>query len=236
VEKTAPFSEHVEELKRRALACLAAFSVLSVLSWFVADKALAVASRPVGQLVFFSPAEAFLVKFKISMLIGAVLASPALLYNFWRYVSPALLDSERVYGWLLPASYGLLLLGMVFGFLVVWPVGIKFLLSFQSENLKAMMSIGEYLGFLFYFLIAFGVVFQTPLIILFLSLTGIVSPEFLASKRKIAILVIFILAAILTPGPDVFSQLMVAFPMILFFEVGILISRVAGRRGRTGNA
>jgi len=233
VENTAPFSDHVEELKKRSLACLAVFSLLSALSWFISDKVLSLASRPVGQLVFFAPAEAFLAKFKISLLVGAVLSSPVFLYNFWRYVSPALLEKERVYGWLLPASYVLMLLGMAFGFFLVWPVGIRFLLSFQGENLKAMMSIGEYLGFLFYFLIAFGVVFQMPLAILFLSLTGIVSANFLAAQRKYAILIIFILAAVLTPGPDVFSQLMLASPMILFFEAGIIISRMA-ERGRAG--
>lgn len=233
MENTAPFSDHVEELKKRSLACLAVFSLLSALSWFISDKVLSLASRPVGQLVFFAPAEAFLAKFKISLLVGAVLSSPVFLYNFWRYVSPALLEKERVYGWLLPASYVLMLLGMAFGFFLVWPVGIRFLLSFQGENLKAMMSIGEYLGFLFYFLIAFGVVFQMPLAILFLSLTGIVSANFLAAQRKYAILIIFILAAVLTPGPDVFSQLMLASPMILFFEAGIIISRMA-ERGRAG--
>ena len=233
MENTAPFSDHVEELKKRSLACLAVFSLLSALSWFISDKVLSLASRPVGQLVFFAPAEAFLAKFKISLLVGAVLSSPVFLYNFWRYVSPALLEKERVYGWLLPASYVLMLLGMAFGFFLVWPVGIRFLLSFRGENLKAMMSIGEYLGFLFYFLIAFGVVFQMPLAILFLSLTGIVSANFLAAQRKYAILIIFILAAVLTPGPDVFSQLMLASPMILFFEAGIIISRMA-ERGRAG--
>ena len=111
-------------------------------------------------------------------------------------------------------------------------------MSFQNGSLTAMLSVSEYINFIFYFLMAFGVVFQMPLVLMLLSLLGIVTPAFLSDKRKYAVLIIFVMAAILTPGPDVFSQLLLAVPMLVFYEIGIVFSRLAvyGGFSRGGHA
>lgn len=227
MDETAPLSSHVAELQRRLTTCAAAAAASSAAAWFFSDELISAASKPIGQLSFFSPAEAFLVKLKLALFAGLLVSFPVILYNLWRYVSPAMTRGERRYGWILPASYTLLLLGGTLGFFIVWPVGIKFLLSFQRPDLRAIIGLSEYMGMLFYFLFAFGLIFQMPLVILLLSAAGMVTPAQLAAKRKYAALLIFVAAALLTPGPDVFSQVLLAAPMLLFYEVGILAARIA---------
>ncbi|NJD01924.1 MAG: twin-arginine translocase subunit TatC [Ruminiclostridium sp.] len=227
--KELPLMEHLEELRKRLLFGIAAVIVFSVISFIFIDKILAFITVPVGRLVFINPTEAFMSKIKLAFSSGIFFAVPALIYQAWKFISPALFDREKRYVyWVLPSACLLFLFGVSFAFFGVLPVGLKFLLAYGAANIQAMISITSYINFISIFLLSFGIVFQIPIVVIFLSKLGIVTPGFLKEKRKYAILIIFIAAAILTPGPDIFSQVMMAVPLLLLYEVSIFLSKYFG--------
>ncbi len=219
--------EHLEELRRRIIICLIAVFVCSIVCYFYVDKILFILSRPVNKLVFLKPTEAFLTKLKLSFYSGFFVSMPVIIYQIWKFVSPGLLPKEKHYiYWIVPTSYLLFITGVLFAFFAVLPVGIKFLLSYATESIQPLISISAYISFVIIFLLVFGIVFQLPLIVLFLTKLGVITPKWLVTNRKYAILVVFILAGILTPGPDVFSQFLMAIPTLLLYELSIIISKI----------
>lgn len=223
--------QHLEELRKRLIVCLTAVVLSAVICFSYVDNILQLITRPVGRLVFLKPTEAFFSRIEIALYGGVFLALPVIIFQVWRFVSPGLLKTERRYlFWLVPFSYLLFAAGAALAFFVVLPVGVSFLLAYGTEDIQPMISIGSYLSFVSMLLLAFGVVFQLPLVILFLTKMGLVTPDWLAAKRRHAIVVIFILAAILTPGPDIFSQFMMAIPTMLLYELSILLARFVARR------
>jgi sec-independent protein translocase protein TatC len=180
--------------------------------------------------VFIKPTEAFFVIVKVTVLVGIVGAMPFILYQVWRYVGVALKKEERkyliIYG---PVSFILFMCGAAFAFRGVLPLAIKFLLSFSKDYLTPMITFNEYISFLTRMIIAFGIMFELPLVILALSKFGIVNPQMLKKGRKYVIVGIFVVAAILTP-PDVVSQIMLSIPLLLLYEVGVWISTVVEKK------
>lgn len=227
-----PLLDHLEELRRRILYGLAALLVCAIGAWFVSGPVLDLLTRPVERLVFLSPPEAFVTRLKAALVTGAFIAGPFLFYHFWRFVRPALLPGESRYV-LLAVLFSTLFLagGVLFGFFVVLPIGVRFFLGFEGPRLEAMISIGRYVGFAAQILLATGLIFQLPVAIFFLTKLGIVTPRSLRRNRRHAIIGVFILAAVLTP-PDVFTQLLLAGPMIVLFELSILGSVIAARTRR----
>lgn len=224
-----PLMEHLEELRKRLLISIVVIMVFSIVSIIFIDKILALIAAPVGKLVFINPTEAFMARIKLSFFSGLFFSVPVLIYQIWKFISPALYDREKRYVyWVLPSSYLLFLFGVSFAFFGVLPVGLKFLLAYGTADIQAMISITSYINFISTFLLSFGIVFQIPIVVIFLSKLGIVTPEFLKKKRKYAILIIFIVAAILTPGPDIFSQVMMAIPLLLLYEISIFLSKFFG--------
>lgn len=223
--------EHLEELRRRLLFAVLAFAAGLVVSFLFVEPILALLIRPIGRVVFLAPTEAFFVRLKVAALAGAFLSLPVVLYQVWRFVGVGLTRGERRYALsLLPFSLLLFVGGAAFAFFAILPVGVKFLLGYQTEQLTPMISIGAYLSFATAFVLAFGVVFQLPLVILFLARLGIVTPASLAAGRKYALLGIVILSAVLTPGGDVVSQALMAIPTYVLYEVSILIARAVAPR------
>ena len=219
--------EHLEELRIRLLISLAAFAVATVVSFLFVERILAILIRPVGQVVFTAPTEAFFVRLKVAALSGVFLSFPVILFQLWRFVSVGLTRTERRYALsLLPFSLALFVGGAAFAFLAILPVGVKFLLGYQTETLRPMISIQAYTSFATSFVLAFGLVFQLPVVILFLARIGMVSPSTLAAGRKYALLAIVAASAVLTPGGDVFSQLLMAVPTYLLYEVSIWVARL----------
>jgi sec-independent protein translocase protein TatC len=185
--------------------------------------------NPGDHLIFTNLPEAFFTLLKAAFISGIMLASPVLLYQFWMFVAPGLYDREKQLVMpILFLSTLFFLGGALFGYFIVFPFGFDFFLSFANESIRAMPSMKEYLGFSAKLLLAFGLVFEMPLVITFLSRLGIVSIPFLKKSRKYAILLFFVLAAFLTP-PDVVSQLFMAFPMMLLYEISIIGARLFGR-------
>lgn len=184
-------------------------------------------------LVFLAPAEALWMHFKIAFISGAIATSPVIFYQVWRFVSPGLLPKEKKYA--LPFVFVTTLLfitGALFCFIIVLPFAMNFLLNYKTENIKPMISVGKYIDFCLKFIVAFGLVFELPVIVVFLTRMGIVTIEFLSKNRKYAVLVAFILAAFLTPTPDAFNQTLMAVPIIVLYEIGILASKIFNRISR----
>lgn len=228
-EKT--FLEHLEELRRRLLVSLGTMGILSVGSYFVSGPLLDFLTLPLKaltgtELYFYSPYEAFLMRLKVSFLIGLLAASPVLFTELWLFLAPGLYrHEEKILLQLALTSALLFLLGAAFAFWVLIPLGLRFLLSFQTEFLKPLLGIGSYLSFLIGTILASGVLFVLPVVILGFVRLGILSVENLRKARRVVMVLIFILAAVLTPSPDPVTQLLFALPLLVLFEGCLWISR-----------
>ncbi len=190
-----------------------------------------IAEKTPVSLVFLAPAEAFWMHMKVSFVASLIFALPVIFYQIWKFISPGLLSNEKKY--LIPflvASTGLFLVGSLFCFLIILPFAMTFLLGYKTGTLSPMISVGSYIDFCLKFILAFGAIFELPLVIIFLTKFGIVSPGSLAKNRKYAILFSFIAAAILTPTPDAFNQILMSVPIIILYEIGILLSRIIFRK------
>jgi sec-independent protein translocase protein TatC len=246
-----PFLAHLAELRQRLIWGVVAVGVGIVASMAFSRHLLAFVMRPLSvdlilqrrppfllqrpkatppEVIFTAPAEAFWAHLKVALLAGVVLALPVVLVQVWRFVEPGLLPKEKKFA--LPfvlLSTISFAVGLAFCYVVVLPGALNFLLSFDP-NLKPMLKVGEYIDFSVKFLLAFGLIFELPLGITIAARLGMVTPRFLARNRKYAILLCFIAAAILTPTPDIFNQLLMAVPMYLLYEVGIIAARIMARR------
>lgn len=219
------FIEHLEELRSRMIKCLMTVFVFSCVSYLFVMQILGYAIKPVGKVVFLSPQEAFFSYFILAFFIGLFLSSPVIIFQIWRFVSTGLLKQERkfllIYGFI---SFLLFVVGIIFAFFLILPVGVKFLLSFGTDFLQPMISVSRYISFVGMVLLGFGIVFQLPIVILFLTQVGWVSTLTIRRNRKYAILLIFITSAVMTPSPDVLSQLLMAGPLLLLLEISIWLA------------
>ena len=175
--------------------------------------------------------EPFWSHLKIALIAGIMLVFPMIMYQVWKFIGPGLMPKERRYvGAFVFFSTGFFILGVLFCYILLLPFAIPFLLTYKTENLIAIIKIGDYIDFVLKFLLASGAVFELPLIIVLLSRMGIVNPDTLAKYRKYAFLASFILGAILTPTPDVFNQTIMSIPIYLLYEAGILAARLFGKK------
>ncbi|MDA8086644.1 MAG: twin-arginine translocase subunit TatC, partial [Nitrospiraceae bacterium] len=188
---------------------------------------------PTAELVFLAPAEAFWMYIKVAAIAGLIVSLPLIFHQVWKFISPGLIRKERrlVAPFVLGGS-ALFVLGAAFCYLVVLPFALDFLLNYKTQYIKPMISVGNYMDFCLKFILAFGAVFELPMIIVVLARAGVVSVQTLAKNRKYAILAAFIVAAVLTPTPDAFNQTLMAVPMILLYEVGIIAARIFARRAQ----
>lgn len=229
-------TEHLEELRKVLLVSLAALAVATVITYFgFRSQLLSLLTRPVKELgvslVYITPAEAFFTSIKMSFLAAIFLALPVILWEVWSFILPALHPHERRWVYIvMPFSLIFFFGGIVFGYSVVLPVALRFLLVTASEGFQPLITISRYLGFLTTFVLPFGVIFQLPLVVMLLTRLGLVSPQFLARNRKLAVLVIMVIAAVITPTPDVVSQLLLGLPMVLLYESSIWLSYLVRRK------
>lgn len=182
-------------------------------------------------LIFIHPAEAFFAYLKLAFFTGILLSAPFILYQIWRYITPALYKHEKRYFRSAAAfGTGLFFAGVAFAFFVVLPLGINFLVRMGGPELQAVFTIGNYISFSMIFLIAFGLVFELPVVIYVLVKLGVVSRRSLAAKRKYVFVLAFVLAAIITPSIDPFTQTVTAIPLLLLYELSIFLARFAERK------
>jgi len=187
-------------------------------------------------LVYIRMTEAFFAQFKLSLMAGLVVSMPVILWELWRFVAPALKPAERrlAYG-VVPTAVILFFAGVVFAYFTVLQVIVRFLLMFGGE-VEAMLSIEQYISFLLTFLVPFGIIFELPVIVFFMVRVGWLTVEGMTKNRKYALLISFVAAAVLTPSPDPISQTMMAVPVFLLYEVGILVARVTTKRMKKAQA
>jgi sec-independent protein translocase protein TatC len=237
MDEKQPFLAHLEELRRRLITCAIAIGIGFVISYFFSKQLFSLLVLPLvkvlpadSQLIFTSLPEMFITYIKVSLVAGIILAIPVIFYELWMFIVPALYQKEKRY--LIPFvlfSSILFILGALFGYLVVFPYGFKFFISFATEDIQALPSVKQYFSFAIRLLLAFGLVFEMPVVVLFLARIGLITPDAMKRFRKFAILCSFILAAILTP-PDVATQIMMALPIIILYELSILISKGVYRK------
>ena len=236
-EEKSPFTSHLDELRKRIIICIVAVAVGFFGSYFFAEQIFDILIKPLqaelppdSMFIFTGLPEAFFVYLKLSLFGGILLASPVLLWEVWCFVAPGLYDQEKKYVYpFVIFSTVLFATGVSFGYFVVFPIAFKFFMGYSSEIIKPLPSIKEYLNFSCKLLFAFGVVFELPLFTLFLAKIGLVNEKMLRSKRKFAILGIFAVAAILTP-PDVVSQILMAIPLLVLYEISILVAKYFGKK------
>jgi sec-independent protein translocase protein TatC len=183
-----------------------------------------------GSLIFISVAEAFFTYMKVAFIAGLILTSPFILYQIWAFVAPGLYQKEKKY--VVPFVLGgslFFAMGVLFGYFIAIPIGFKFLLGYATDFIKPMPSMKEYLSFSIKFLLAFGLVFEFPVVLVLLARIGVIDAKTLARQRKYAILLIFVFAAIVTP-PDIISQIMMALPLMGLYELSILLSKIFGKK------
>jgi len=233
-----PFLDHLEELRWRILYSLLAIIVGTAIGWFLVQHfdVLELLKRPIaphlpdGRLMFTSPTEPFLLTLKLAFAVGALLASPVVIYQAWVFLAPALYAHERRL--IVPAlSVGVVLfaLGALVAYRFVLPAALNVLFGFQRGDLAAIITIDKYFGFAVPLILAFGVVTELPLVVAILASLGLVTPQMLVRYRRYALVVSAFLAALLTP-PDVVSMMMMMLPLVLLYEIGILAAWVAARR------
>ena len=223
--------DHLQELRRRLITSIVAVMAGSVVCYFYAAELVQLITEPAGKLYYMNPAEAFFSYMKVSVFGGFLLVLPIVLYQVWAFIVPAMTTTERKAGvFLVPASVILFFIGLIFSYLLVLPAGIKFFMGFATDTLQPMFSLGQYLSFVISFLVPFGFIFELPLFILVLAKLGVISSRFLQTKRKMVLVMSFVIGALISPTPDVFSQIMIAVPVIVLYETSILIVRYLLRK------
>lgn len=218
-DEAMTLTEHLGELRRRILHSLAALAAGTLVSSFYIDEIVAVLTAPATNLYYMRPAEAFFIYIKIALACGVLLAAPVLFYELWAFLVPALTGRERSALMLfVPSSVLLFWAGIAFAYFFVFPQGLHFFTTFVGGNIAPMLSIESYLDFFLMLVVPFGFIFNLPMVLIVLAQMGVVTSALLKRGRRYMVVASFILAAIITPTPDVVTQTLLAVPMILLYE------------------
>jgi sec-independent protein translocase protein TatC len=237
-EDKMPLTSHLEELRKRLVRILIAVGIAFLGCFAFKEEIFRIVAQPLisvlppgSHMVYTGLPEAFFTYIKVSLYAGIFVASPVVLYQVWKFISPGLFPKEKKFvAPFVITSTMLFIGGVCFGYFLVLPSAYKFFLEFTTDFLKPMLSMREYLTLTLKLLLAFGIIFEIPVFLFFMTKIGLVTPRKLAKTRRYAIVACFIVAAIITPTPDAFTQCMMAIPMVILYEVGIIVSRLASRR------
>lgn len=227
-----PFLDHVEELRWRIIKSILAVAVMGGISFAFADYIFKFITIPLGdiKLHFTEITGSFYAYLKISFFSGVIGALPVVFYQLWSFINPGLYAKEK--HTILPMVFFstiLFLIGASFCFFVVLPFALKFLIEYGEETMTPIITVSSYVSFAGLLLLAFGIAFQLPVVGYFLGRIGLVSPRVLGKGRPYAIIVFLIGAAVLSP-PDIFTQVLLAGPLYLLYEITIIIVRITGRK------
>lgn len=238
-EQELPFTSHLEELRKRLMIAAGTWLAAFIGCYSFSERLFQYISEPVraalpegSSLVFINATEPFFTYLKVAAIAGLLVSLPVIFWQLWAFVAPGLYSHEKKLA--IPfviASTLCFVAGTYFGFTFVFPTIFTFLITFGTGTgeISAMLSMGAYLTLSFRLLMAFGMVFELPIVIFFLARMGVVDHKWLAKNRKYALLLAFVIGAILTP-PDVFSQTAIAGPFIILYEVGIIVARLFGKK------
>ena len=236
LEKEMSFLEHLEELRWRIIYSILGIVIGTIIAWIFIDFLVEVVLlkpakdsgavlqnlRPFGQLFLFM---------QIAIMVGMIISIPNIFYQFWQFISPALRKKERRYiFWIVVFSSICFLGGIAFAYFAMLPLTMQFAAQFGSESIKNEFAIDEYMSIIISVMLAAGLVFELPMISFFLSKLGILKPSFMKKYRRHSIVIIMILAAFLTPGADPVSQIVLAVPLVVLYEISILISKISQKK------
>jgi len=240
------FFEHLSELRKRLVYSLIAVLLGTLVAFSVSQRAFTFIARPMlkalgtahmeEKLVYTSPTGVINLLITLSLYMGLAIALPFVLYQVWLFIAPGLYRHERsgILGFIL-SSMGLFVAGVAFGYYILLPYMLRFLIGFQGP-FKPLISINEYFDLILIVLLGLGLVFELPILIFFLTLFGLVTPQFLWKNFRYAMLIITIVAAIVTPTPDALTMLIFMSPMVLLYFAGIAVSYMVVRRKRAREA
>lgn len=229
-EKEMPFLDHLEELRWRLLKSVISVLVLMLICWGFSDYLLEVLRYPGRQInpplkmQVLKVQTVFMTKLEIALIGGVILALPVLIYQVWQFIAPGLVKNEKKF---LPiviiSTIGCFLAGGLFAYFIIIPFALQFFIDLAPVDIENNIALDFYIGFLLRIIIVFGVVFELPIISIILTKIGLLTPQFMRKHRRYAIVIAFILGAILTP-PDPSTQIMLAIPIILLYEISIYLS------------
>jgi sec-independent protein translocase protein TatC len=251
---------HLEDLRKRIIISVAAVLAAFVVAFNYSEEIFGILMFPLRnsldfsiselyvrfvpvdklkttKLVFLAPTEAFWMNMKVALVAALVFSLPVIFLQLWTFISPGLQPTEKKY--VIPfviVSTGLFMVGASFCFIIVLPFALSFLLNYKvGDFLMPMLSVGQYVDFCLKFILAFGAIFELPIVLIFLTKIGLVTPETLKRNRRLAIVLAFVAGAILTPTPDPFNQTLMAIPIIMLYEVGIQLSVFFAKRKPDGD-
>ena len=230
------FLDHIEELRWRIIYSLIGIFVFTIVAWIFIDPLVEIVLlkpardanaslqnlRPFGQLFLYV---------QVAIIVGIVASLPNIFYQLWKFIAPALNKKERKYIlWIVFFSTFCFLAGIAFAYFVMLPLAMKFATKFGTIEIANEFAIDEYMSIIISVMLAAGVVFELPMVSFFLSKLGILTPSFMRKYRRHAIVIILVLAAILTPGADPVSQVILAVPLVLLYEISIFISKISSKK------
>lgn len=230
LEDRMTIMEHLEELRQRIARALLAVAVTTLISLIFTNQILEILLAPAGGIkpIFLKPTEMFITYMRVGLVAGIALAMPIIVYQLLRFLAPGLRPEEKRYIFsFVPGATIFFIAGVLFAYFAMLPFALKYLLTFGSDLVEAKWAIGEYISFVTSLLLWVGVAFETPMVIYIMAKLKVVNAKQLASFRKFAIVAAFVMAAVITPTPDPFNQLMIAIPIILLYELGIFMARFA---------
>jgi sec-independent protein translocase protein TatC len=230
------FLDHVEELRWRIIYAIIGILIFTIVAWIFIDPLIEIVLlrpardanaslqnlRPFGQLFLYV---------QVAIIVGIVASLPNIFYQLWQFIAPALMKKERKYIlWIVFFSTFCFLAGIAFAYFVMLPLAMKFAAKFGTAEISNEFAIDEYMSIIISVMLAAGVVFELPMISFFLSKLGILTPKFMRKYRRHAIVIILVLAAFLTPGADPVSQVILAVPLVLLYEISIFISKISSKK------
>ncbi len=230
------FLDHLDELRRRLIISLSALGIGFLVCWSFSAKIYDFLALPITQhlngkkLVFTNPTEPFTLYMKVAFIAGIFLSAPILVWQIWLFISPGLYKREKKFA--VPFIFFsslLFIMGGVFAYYIAFPMSLKFLLS-VGESFDPMVTITEYLDLAMTVYLGCAIIFEIPILIFFLSVFGLVSASFLMRNLRYAILIIFIVAAVITPTTDIPTMMVFAMPMLMLYLVGVLVAWIFGKK------
>lgn len=243
-EEKLPLTAHLEELKKRLIRSLIGIGIGLFACYYFKEWLFRIITKPLMDvmpknsfMIFTSLPEAFFTYLKISFFASLFLTAPFTLYQIWKFISPGLYPREKKYVAPFVLTSSLLFVGgVVFAYYLALPPAFGFFMEFSSDTLRPMFTMREYLSFALKLLLAFGVSFELPVFIFFMTKLGIVNSRMMSGQRRYAILIIFIAAAFLTPSPDAFTQIIMAVPLMILYEASIYVAKFAERKKKKADA
>ncbi len=231
--------QHLTELRTRLIRALLALILSTLLCLYFSKEIFRFLQRPLLQVmpsdagfIATSPLEAFITYLQVSLLAGLFLSSPFLLYQTWRFIAPALYQKEKKAAFFFVSAATLFFVGgALFGYFAIFPIGFKFFVAaLEGTDIRFLPQMKDYLGFISKMLLTFGFVFEMPLLLVLLAKIGLIRAEGLSKARRYVLVLMFLVAGLLTPGPDVLSQFLLAVPLLLLYELSILAVRLTVRK------